>query len=63
VISAFALTAGVVAIVLVYRALPQPWRGILDAGVVVGLLWGLVATLLHVGRSLREGPAVDPEFR
>jgi hypothetical protein len=63
VISAFALTAGVVAIVLVYRALPQPWRGILDAGVVVGLLWGMVATLVHVGRSLREGPAVDPEFR
>jgi hypothetical protein len=30
---------------------------------VVGLLWGLVATLLHVGRSLREGPSVDPEIR
>ncbi len=23
------------------RALPQPWRGIIDGGVVVGLLWGL----------------------
>jgi hypothetical protein len=31
--------------------------------VVVGLLWGMVASLLHVGRSLRSGPAVDPEFR
>ena len=23
------------------RTLPQPWRGIIDGGVVLGLLWGL----------------------
>jgi hypothetical protein len=62
-ISAFALTGGIVLIVLVYRALPQPWRGILDAGVVVGLLWGIAATLGHVVGTLRTGPRVDPEFR
>lgn len=62
-ISAWLLTAGIVAIVLVYRQLPQPWRGILDAGVVVGLAWGFVATVLAVRRGLRQGPAVDPELR
>lgn len=24
------------------RSLPQPWRGIIDGGVVLGLLWGLL---------------------
>ncbi|HUF13925.1 MAG TPA: hypothetical protein VMN78_12545 [Longimicrobiales bacterium] len=33
----------IVAAVLVVRGLPEPWRGIIDAGVCVALLWGLVA--------------------
>ena len=62
-ITAWALTAGIVVVVLLYRQLPQPWRGILDAGVVLGLAWGLVATLWHVAVALKRGPLVDPEFR
>ena len=34
----------VIAIVLLVwwvRSLPQPWRGIVDGGVVLGLMWGL----------------------
>ena len=62
VIGAWALTGGIVAVLLVYRLLPQPWRGILDAGVVVGLLWGTLATLHFVRRALADGPAVDPEM-
>jgi len=62
VIAAWALTVGIVAVVLLYRLLPQPWRGILDAGVVVGLAWGLVATVLQTWRTLRDGPAVNPEI-
>lgn len=61
-IGAWALTGGIIAVVLVYRLLPQPWRGILDAGVVLGLLWGVVATLHATWRALRHGPAVDPEL-
>lgn len=61
-IIAWTLTIGIVAVVLIYRQLPQPWRGILDAGVVLGLAWGLVATLSHVLRALRNGPMADPEF-
>jgi hypothetical protein len=62
-ITAWLLTAGIVAIVLVYRSLPQPWRGILDAGVVVGLAWGVAATLHCVVKTLRHGPRVDHEVR
>lgn len=42
-IISFTLTLGIVALVLLVRLLPQPWRGIIDAGVVVGLVWGIVS--------------------
>jgi hypothetical protein len=41
--TSIALTAGIVTIVTAARQLEQPWRGIVDAGVVVGLTWGLVS--------------------
>jgi hypothetical protein len=31
--------------VLLFNRVPQPWRGILDAGVLVGLSWGTVSLL------------------
>ncbi|NJL19527.1 MAG: hypothetical protein HC901_04635 [Bdellovibrionaceae bacterium] len=37
------------------RHVPQPWRGLIDVGVVLGLLWGLCAVLVfsvHVARGL-----------
>lgn len=49
--AAWMVTAGIVVLVLCVRLLPQPWRGILDAGVVVGLSWGLCATLLACLRA------------
>ncbi|MEM9385744.1 MAG: hypothetical protein AAGA68_11835 [Pseudomonadota bacterium] len=53
-IGAWSLTAGIVVLVLLFRQLPQPWRGILDAGVFVGLSWGLVATWGAVAATLIE---------
>jgi hypothetical protein len=32
---------GLVLVIWWVRSLPQPWRGIIDGGVVLGLLWGL----------------------
>ncbi len=40
------LTVSIVILILVVHQLPQPWRGIIDAGVVLGLTWGLV-TMIH----------------
>ena len=33
----------IVLAVLVVRALPEPWRGIVDTAVALALLWGLIA--------------------
>jgi len=42
-IVSFAMTAMVVGLILLVRRLDQPWRGIVDAGVILGLGWGLVS--------------------
>jgi len=39
------LFVAIVGLVLSVRLLPQPWRGIVDGGVVVGLGWGVIATV------------------
>ena len=42
-IVSFSLTAMIVGLIIWVRTLEQPWRGIVDAGVVFGLGWGLVS--------------------
>ncbi len=51
----YSLTLGIIVLILVVRLLPQPWRGILDAGVIVGLAWGFVALLIFAVQGLRSG--------
>lgn len=51
-ISSWVLLIGIIAAVLLVRLLDQPWRGIVDGGVVVGLGWGLTATLWYFIASL-----------
>jgi hypothetical protein len=46
------ITLGVIGIVLVVRGLAQPWRGIIDAGVVLGLAIGVVSIGYHSLRAL-----------
>lgn len=59
IVASWAVTIAIVALVLAVRLLPQPWRGILDAGVVVGLSWGLAATLLACRGSFSGQPLTD----
>jgi len=64
-------TAAIVMLVLLVHRLGQPWRGILDAGVVVGLSWGIVSFAMAVFATFRSGdywrppdvPRSVPEFR
>lgn len=42
-ITSLSVTAGIIVLIVLVRLLPQPWRGIVDAGVVVGLGWGLIS--------------------
>jgi hypothetical protein len=62
-IGSWALVTGIVALILLVRLLEQPWRGAVDAGVVVGLSWGTVATFVMMVQALRGTiPTVDPEL-
>ncbi|MBV0933956.1 hypothetical protein [Marinobacterium weihaiense] len=46
------LTLGIVGLVMLVRLLEQPWRGIIDAGVVLGLTWGIVSLALFTLQAL-----------
>ena len=46
IMATYILTVAIIIFILSFRLLPQPWRGILDAGVVVGLIWGMIASML-----------------
>jgi hypothetical protein len=52
-ITAWVVSAMIVTLVVIVRGLPQPWRGIIDAGVVVGLSYGVVALLFQLITALR----------
>ena len=51
------LSLAVVVLVLLVHRLDQPWRGIIDAGVVVGLCWGVVSLAFSTLQALSQ-----PEF-
>ncbi len=42
-IKSILLTVGIGTLVLAVRQIAQPWRGIIDLGVVLGLTWGIVS--------------------
>ena len=52
-IVSWCLVVGVAALVIAVHFVPQPWRGIIDAGVVVGLTVGSVSIAVHTTRALR----------
>lgn len=45
-IVSYCLLLGIVALVQLVHMLEQPWRGIVDLGVVVGLTWGSISIIL-----------------
>ncbi len=54
-ITSISVTAGIIILVILVRFLEQPWRGIIDGGVVVGLAWGLVSLVVFAYRALTAG--------
>ncbi len=47
------LTCMIVCFVLLVRLLPQPWRGIVDAGVITGLMVGIASILYFLLQRVR----------
>ena len=57
------LTIAIIILILIFHRLPDPWRGILDAGVVIGLSWGIAATMVVLFRQLAgKDQNLDPEL-
>lgn len=46
-ITSVSVTIGIIVLVVLVRLLPQPWRGIIDSGVIVGLVWGIASLLAY----------------
>lgn len=62
-IVSWSVVLGVIGIVVLVRQLSQPWRGLIDLGVVVGLAMGLVSILIHTRTRLMGGDlGVPVEF-
>lgn len=55
-----ALTSMILCFVFLVRMLPQPWRGLVDAGVVAGLMVGVASILYYLVRLKRSGAASLP---
>lgn len=53
-IATYVLLLMIVVFIMIAHQLPQPWRGILDLGVVVGLTWGLVSILAYSWLALTQ---------
>jgi hypothetical protein len=51
-ITGWVMVSIIAALVIGVRHVPQPWRGIIDAGVVVGLGIGLVSLLARYFAAL-----------
>jgi len=61
-IVSWTLVIVIVCLVILIRHAPQPWRGIVDAGVVAGLLWGAGSVVLHWVRAWRRDPGLPPDL-
>lgn len=48
----FILTAMIILLIVIVSQFTQPWRGIVDAGVVVGLIWGILSMLVYTAQAL-----------
>ncbi len=59
----WSLIGGILLLVLLIRQLEQPWRGLIDLGVVLGLAGGVLSVLWHAARAYRgQLPGVPPEW-
>lgn len=50
-IATYVLTLMILGFIQIAHMLPQPWRGILDMGVVTGLTWGLISLFYYLQRA------------
>ena len=59
-IVSWCLYAGLVVVIIAVRQVPQPWRGVIDFGVVAGLGLGVLAVIYYTGQALAGRPMPVP---
>lgn len=59
-IVSWSVALGIVGLIVAVRFLNQPWRGIIDCGVVVGLGLGMLSILYHTLRWIAGAPSDHP---
>jgi glucose uptake protein GlcU len=59
-ITSMALTSMIICFVLLVRLLPQPWRSIVDVGVVAGLMFGVGSIVYYLLQLRQRGVASLP---
>lgn len=61
-ITAICLTVGIILLVILVRFLPQPWRGLVDFGVVLGLSYGIASFIAFTIKAFSpSGSEHSPE--
>ena len=61
-ITSYLLTITIVTFIISFQYLAQPWRGVLDTGVLIGLIWGIVSLFFSsLTAALSEKFDVSPE--
>ncbi len=60
-IISYSLIVGIFLLVKFVHTLDQPWRGIIDAGVVLGLTWGIVSLTLFTFQAFSGDFDHSPE--
>lgn len=53
-LTAIILTLGIIMLVILVSFCPQPWRGIIDFGVVLGLSWGIATFAIFSFQALTQ---------
>ena len=59
-VRAWLAVAAIAGAVLIVRALPEPWRSIIDLAVASALAWGLGALLVRFAEATRLGASARP---
>ncbi len=54
VMTTFGLTIMIIIFIFSFQLIPQPWKGLLDFGVVMGLVWGLGSTLYFCFKAFTD---------
>ncbi len=57
------LLSGIFCLIVIVKQLDQPWRGIIDAGVVLGLSMGMLSIIYYAVRAIGGTPSpADPDL-